>query len=95
MTYLTQGVVTFHAAENKISINPTANYQVTHDKKSYTCFVKTGRKRKSKIFATKKRFKIRKRLKSQLIKAAFSKVCLRIAICDGFKVSDVIIPASS
>src|ERR1700686_3440131 len=99
MAFWTQGTITFHAPANKISITPIVDYQVTHDKTSYTIFVKTGRSHKSKIFPTTKplkiRKKIRRRLKSLLIRAAFNKASLRIAINDDDRVTEVIIPARS
>jgi hypothetical protein len=94
LPYWTQGVITFHAPVNKISITPIVDYQVTHNKIKYTVFVRPGRKpRKSKIFQTTRRFKIRGRLKSSLLRGAFDKVGLRIGIDDEDRVSDVIIHA--
>jgi hypothetical protein len=97
MTYMTQGVVTFHAPARTISITPTPEYEVTHDKSKYTIFVeKVGdAPPNSKIFPITKIFGAPIGLEPLLIQAAFNKVRLSIAIDNDDAVSQVIIPASS
>jgi hypothetical protein len=100
LTYWTQGVVTFHAPANKISINPHTDYAVTHEKDKYTSFVeKHGDDVRSRIFPTTQIFAIVVCLKEVLIKAAISKILLRIGVdidlYDRVVVSEVIIPARS
>jgi hypothetical protein len=50
MPYWTQGVVTLHAVSKKISITPTADYEVNHDRLKYTIFMETPTRNKTKFF---------------------------------------------
>jgi len=96
MPYWTQGIVTFHASEKRISINPTADYEVTHEKIKYILFIDTAVHDGLRIFKTDATFHIKETsLVPLLIQAAFNNVSLRIGIDDHTDVSDVIIPARS
>jgi hypothetical protein len=50
MPYWTQGVVTLHAVSKKISITPTADYEINHDKLKYIIFMETPTRNKIKFF---------------------------------------------
>src|SRR5882724_10071740 len=99
MPHWTQGVVTFHAVSKKISITPTADYEVNHDKLKYIIFMETPTRNKPKFFLVGDLFSIKKSsletLERLLSQAAFNKACLRIAIDNNDEVSEVIIPARS
>jgi hypothetical protein len=97
MPYWTKGVVTFRASNpNTILINPATDYQVIHDAVKYTIFVGTLINSESKKYLADHSFEIhRLSLEPLLIRAAFNNTCLRIAINDDEKVTEVEIPARS
>ena len=97
MPYWTKGVVTFRASTpSTILINPTTDYQVIHDAVKYTIFVATPVNNECQNYRADHPFEIlRLSLEPLLIRAAFNNTCLRIAINDGDKVTEVEIPARS
>ena len=90
MPYWTQGVVAIHAPPTRISISPTADYEVTHDK----IFIRKE-DNDSRIFLNGYIFYIDDILKPLLIQAAINNVCLRVGINDGNEVVEVRIPVKS
>jgi hypothetical protein len=98
MPYWTEGAITFHSSTpKKISITPNANHQVIHNSFKYTFFLNPT-DMNSKVFPINKEFEFETTdpsLEALLIQAAFSNVCLEIAISDAPdpKVTQVNIPA--